>query len=676
MNPNKITPFIKAEQSLPEITVKAIILAVFITAVLAAANAYLALKLGQTISASIPAAVISMAALRLFKKHNVLENNIVQTAASGGEGVAAAVCFVLPSLVMTGYWQYFHYWETALIILIGGCFGVLFSIPLRRVMLNYPTLNFPEGTAIGNVLKASAAGAAKMQDLLKGSLVGGLIGLFQTGFKVIAESMPLWTVQRNVLFGTTLGFSPALLGAGFIVGMQACVAMLVGLVLGWIVGVPIYTMLYGLPHGVDNYLDMAMTIRADHIRYIGVGTMLLGGLWTLVTLLKPIFISIRASFSALKAVRNAPNVRPIPRTERDISILYVLIGTFIFIAVGYCSFLHFFTFEHFSLSLGLHRNLALIAILFVLIVGFLMAAICAYLSGLVGMTNNPLSGLTLGCVLLVSLVLLFILRQEIEHDPEALKAAIIMVLITSTTVAIIVSIAGENMQDLKAGQLVGATPWKQQVMLMIGVLVAALVVGPTLELLFQAYGIGGVYPRPNMPPEQMLSAPQAGLMATVAKGAFGGSLPLVDIGIGIIIALAAIFVDEYLKKKNKRLPILAIGIGLYLPPDITIPVILGGVLNYVCKRTILRRHHANNNTAEQDTKVLEKAFEVPVLVCCGLVAGAALVGVVLAIPFVIKGNSNALSLVSVGFEPIARILGLLITLLLCAWIYRIAVKSR
>src|SRR5262245_56254979 len=216
------TPFIRAEQSLAEITIKAVVLAIIITAILGAANAYLALKLGQTISASIPAAVISMGALRFFRKHNILENNIVQTAASAGEGVAASVSFVLPALVMTGFWKYFHYWETAMITIIGGLLGVLFSIPLRRVMLLYSGLRFPEGTAIGNVLKASAAGTAKMKHLIQGGLVGGTICLFQTGFKIFSDSIHYWGMGGKMLFGASLGFSPALLGAGFIVGMQAC----------------------------------------------------------------------------------------------------------------------------------------------------------------------------------------------------------------------------------------------------------------------------------------------------------------------------------------------------------------------------------------------------------------------------------------------------------------------
>ena len=226
---------------------------------------------------------------------------------------------------MTGYWQYFHYWETLLITLIGGFFGVLFSIPLRRVMLNYPNLNFPEGTAIGNVLKASGTGKGKMKYLVNGGLGGGLIVLFQTGFKVLSESFQVWILNGKTLLGLSLGFSPALLAAGFIVGIQACIALLVGIILGWVIGVPVYSQIYGLP-AVSSYYDMAMTLRADHIRYIGVGVMLLGGAWTLVTLIKPIVTSLSMSIRSLhQAQRGAEDFR-LPRTERDIPMSYVIFG--------------------------------------------------------------------------------------------------------------------------------------------------------------------------------------------------------------------------------------------------------------------------------------------------------------------------------------------------------------
>ncbi len=660
-------PFIRAEQSLPEITFKAVILAIIITAVLGAANAYLALKLGQTISASIPAAIISMGALRFFRNHNVLENNIVQTAASAGEGVASAIAFILPSLLIIGYWNYFHYWETMLITLVGGLLGVLFSIPLRRIMLNYPTLSFPEGTAIGNVLKASATGKAKMKHLIQGGTVGALISIFQTGFKLLSETLPLWNVSGKTLFGMTVGFSPALLAAGFIVGIQACIAMLVGLVLCWGIGIPLYSHLHGLPQAT-SYYDMAMSLRADHIRYVGVGTMLLGGLWTLLTLIKPIVLSLSASVRSLQEARRGKVTSIIPRTERDIPITYVGIGTLIMLVCAFFTFRYLFAGEFPTSSLW--YGISIFGSIYLLVVGFLLASVCAYLCGLVGVTNNPLSGLILGSILIASLLMLPVFGHIIQLNPAAAKSVIAAVIIITTVTATAIVISGENLQDLKAGKMVGATPWKQQVMLLVGVVVASLVVGPVLELLFKAYGIGGVYPRPGMDPSQMLSAPQAGLVAAVAQGVFGGSLPWVDINVGIGIAAVAIVIDEWLKKRNKRLPILAIGIGIYLPPEITSAVILGGVLNYVCKLRLAARYSRQTN----DKQFLEH-FEQGTLLACGLVAGAALMGVILAIPFVLKGSSDALRLVSTSFVPVADGLSVVVLVLLCTWLYKITVSK-
>ena len=651
-----------AERGLAEITLKSLILAIVITAVLGAANAYLALKLGQTISASIPAAIISMGALRFFRRHNVLENNIVQTAASAGESVACAIAFVLPALLMTGFWSHFHYWETLLITLLGGFFGVLFSIPLRRVMLNYPSLNFPEGTAVGNVLRASGTGKAKMKYLINGGLGGGFIVLLQTGFQVLSDSIKLWATNGAALFGISIGFSPALVAAGFIVGIQACIALLVGIVAGWLIGVPVYSHIYGLPH-TGSYYDMAMGLRADHIRYIGVGTMLLGGTWTLVTLVKPIFLSLSMSVRALREAHRNQETTRLPATERDIPISLVGAATVGLAVIAFFVFLHFFNMSNQPLSDAMRCGISLFAVIYLLVIGFLLASVCAYIIGLVGATNNPLSGLVLGSVLITSLILLAIFGHMLIQNPAIGKVAVSVVIIITTVVAIATVTAGETIQDLKAGQMVGATPWKQQVMMMVGVVVAALVIGPALELLFRAYGIGGVYPHPGMNPSQMLAAPQAGLVAAVAQGVFGHSLKWVDISVGVGIALIAIFADEWLKKRNMRLPVLAIGIGIYLPPEITSAVVIGGGLNFLCKHVLQKRR-----------KSLQ-SFETGTMLACGIVAGAALTGVLLAVPFVLKGSSDALRLVSGSFAPIADILGLLSLILLCGWLYKTTIKS-
>lgn len=653
------------EETVPEITLKGVFLAIFLTIILGASNAYLALKLGQTISASIPAAIIAMGVLRFFRKHNILENNIVQTAASAGEGIACAIAFVLPGLLIVGYWSHFKFWETMMISLTGGLLGVMFSVPLRRIMLNYPNLRFPEGTAIGNVLKASATGRAKMKYLINGGLVGGSISLFQSGFKLLSENLPIWGAKGNFLFGLTFGFSPALLAAGFIVGVQACIAMLVGIVLAWGIGIPLFSHFYGLP-AAANYYDMAMAIRATHIRYIGVGTMLLGGAWTLATLIKPIVVSLSTSLHSLREARlSDTSTRAwMPRTERDIPAKYVGFGILILAVSAFFLFLHFFS-EETSLSNTLRYGISTFAVFYLLIVGFLLASVCAYLTGLVGITNNPLSGLILGSTLITSLALYPVFGHWIHNDPAVAKTAISIILIITTVVALATVISGENLQDLKAGKIVGATPWKQQIMLLIGVVVSALVVGPVLELLFKAYGIGGVFPHPNMDPTQMLGAPQSALVSAVAQGVFNHSLPWLDINIGIGIAFIAIFVDEWLKKRNMRLPILAIGIGIYLPPDVTTAVVIGGILNQVCKVAMKRREKTD----------VENSFERGTLLACGLVAGAALMGVLVAIPFALKGNTDVLRLVPAGFSSMAYGLGLASMIFVLTWLYRTTVNS-
>ncbi len=649
-------------ESVPEITLKAVILAILLTIVLGASNAYLALKLGQTVSASIPAAIIAMGALRFFRRHNVLENNIVQTAASAGEGVAATVAFVLPGLLIIGYWQYFKFWETVLITLTGGLLGVFFSVPLRRVMLNYPTLSFPEGTAIGNVLKASASGKLQMKYLVKGGLVGSVISLCQTGFKLLSESLPIWSVNNNTLYGVTLGFSPALLAAGFIVGIEACVAILVGLVLAWGVGIPVYSHYYGLPGG-SNYYDMAMSLRAVHIRYIGVGTMLLGGIWTMLTLMKPIMSSLSTSFSSLRGTRQNQSHARVIRTERDIPMIYVCTGIGFLAICAFFVFSHFFNMEGQPLSNALRYSISGFAVIYLLVIGFLLASVCAYLTGLVGITNNPLSGIILISALLSSLLLL----PVFGHNNVAMtKVAVSIVLIITVIISTGIVISGENLQDLKAGRMVGATPWKQQVMLLIGVAVAALVIAPVLELLFKAYGVGGVFPRANMDPAQMLGAPQSALITAVIQGVFGNSLPWLDLSIGIAIAAVAIVVDEYLKKRNLRLPILGIGIGIYLSPEVTSAVVIGGILNYACKFAM--RHHS--------ASMIEKSLEGGTLLACGIVAGAALMGVILAIPFVLKQSSDALRLVPQSFMPFSYALGLVVVILFLTWLYRTTVHAK
>ncbi len=629
------------------INFRVLFLSVFLTAILAASNVYLALKIGHTIAASIPAAVISMAILHFFKNSQILESNLVQTSASAGEGVAAAVSFILPALIITGYWQHFYYWQTFCIVFIGGMLGLFFSIPLRKILLHHRDLSFPEGTAIGQVMKVSINSKKQFQHLLTGGLLGAIISLSQIGFKWVAENWQLWFRKDHLLFGTALGFSPALLAAGFIVGIEASIAMLFGWMIGWIIGIPVFSLFYALPSGLTPY-ELTMQLWNNHIRFIGVGTMIIGGIWTLIKLVKPIINGLKVSLISISSIKLRQNRSS---AEEDFPFILVLIGIFIFSLFSVLSYAYFLSLQPPPFSFLVSFLLSSIATLVTLVAGFFLASICAYLSGLVGMTNNPLSGLMLIAVLIIA----SLLSLTFMNTPTFLAKEMTLVILITSVIAVISAISGENIQDLKAGQLLNAKPWKQQLMIMLGVTISALVVAPVLEILFQAYGIGGVFPLPHMNKTQMLPAPQAGLITAIAQGVFKHNLPKREIILGGLIAIAGIIGDEYLKYKRKRLPVLAIGLGIYLPPDIVLPVIIGGFTNYLASKR-KKPHNKEQISA--------------LLLACGIVAGSALTGVFLAIPFILAGNSDALNLLPNSFRPFTPFIGLIITGYLCLKLYK------
>jgi len=657
-------PFITAGQSLPEITVKAVILSIILVIVLASANAYLGLKIGITVSASIPAAVISMGVLRMFRNSNVLENNIVQTAASAGEAIISGISFVLPAMIIIHFWNNFDYWNTLWISLIGGILGVLFTIPLRRVLLSHPELRFPEGTAIGKVLKASASGKGELKFLVQGGLMGGFISLCQSGFQVLSGSISHWYSAGNrFIYGFAVGFDPALMAAGFIVGPSVAISTLTGVLLGWVLGVPLLTSHYGIS-GTDAAAT-AMNMWHSHIRYIGVGTMLTGGFWTLITLIKPIIEGLRTSFGSVAAAKLQGNEN-VPRTERDIPINYAVWATLLlcvplaFLLYQYTSnpILHFSaTFQAVTITIG---------ILYTIFAGFLFCALGGYFAGLFGSTNSPTSALSIATLLLMALILLGLWGTHIHFAPGAPQTvATIALAIVITSVLGAGSITNETIQDLKAGQMVGATPWKQQVMLIIGVIVSALLVPWVLQLLYQAYGIGGVFPHPGMDPSRMLAAPQAGMMAALAQGTFNSDLPWNMLGIGAVIAVLSIFAHYALRKNGYDFSVLAVGFGIYLPLDATLPFISGGITAYIVSKVLAKRYRLPSQE-----KIVNERHQQGLTLTCGVVAGASLMGVILAIPFAIKESTDVLKLVPDSFTPIADILGAVVALLLLGWIYR------
>lgn len=655
-----------------EISLRAILLAILLAVVLAAANAYLGLKVGLTISASIPAAILSMGILRFFKNPSILENNIVQTGASAGEALTAGTAFTLPALIILHYWQHFDYWQTVIISLTGGILGVLFSIPLRRVLLADRTLRFPEGTAIGQVLKISENTKENLKELVQGGAIGAFVALFQSGFQVIADNFPLWfKVDNKFIFGFTFGFEPALLAAGYIVGIGVALSTLVGVVIGWIIGIPIFSYLHPAAAINQSASDIAMNIWQTNIRPIGVGTMLVGGLWTMVLLIKPIIKGVHSSFISLRTIKES-GYAALPKQERDIPIHYTLaLVALLIIPLAYILF-KFISHPLLGLTSHLQIITLIVSIVFILITGFFFSSLCGYFAGLIGSSQSPVSGVTLSVLLLGSLTLLAIFNGA--HNFSANTVHLLegegLTIIIGTLVSSSCAITNDTIQDLKAGQIVGATPWKQQVILILGVVVSALVLAPTLELLFNAYGIGGISPPGrHMDPAQMLSAPQATLMASLVAGAFKHNLPWALISIGFIVAIICILLDRILQRYGLRLPVLAVGMGIYLPLDTSSGLILGGIAAYLVERTLIKQHPIQTEKTADNT-----ARQRGLTLACGLVAGACLMGVALAIPFTIAQSTTVLRLMPEHLSLLTDILGIVSTLSILAWIYRIVCK--
>jgi putative OPT family oligopeptide transporter len=664
---NTNASYIPADQHLPEITFKAIVLSFILTILLAAANAYLGLKVGITISASIPAAVISMGVLRFFKNSNVLENNIVQTAASAGETLAAGIIFTVPALIILGFWKNFNYIETIAIAGIGGILGILFSIPLRRVLLADPNLTFPEGTAIGNVLKISANKSAGLKYLVWGSGLGGVLALAQLGFKIFSEGVLMaFTIGGQAIIGYGFGFSPALIGAGYIVGERVALGIFIGTVISWLIALPILSSFSDLTTGQSPEM-LAKMIASTNIRYIGVGVLLTSGFWTIIKLTKPMIAGINASLGSVKLIASGKGAS-IPRTERDIPITYVFWGSLISIIPLILLFIGVLDPTKLGISETLNWSLTITGVVYSIVAGFIFSSICGYLAGLVGTSSSPISATTLGAILIISLILFVIVTGELAIDgggDKALPVAALAITI-GAVIASASSIANDTMQDLKAGYMLGATPWKQQLMLVFGVVLSALVIPPVLELLLNAYGIGEIMPRPGMDPEQTLAAPQAHLMAAIAKGVFTQNVPWHLLGVGFLIGVVAIAFDEYLARANKnRLPPLAIGLGIYLPIISSTALMLGGVVAYFVKR---KWHQWEANSATKE--LVGPSEHRGLLIASGLVAGAALMGIFLAVPFSLLQSTDALRLIPESFDNWAIVAGSIVTLGLLGWIYR------
>ncbi len=630
---------------LPQLTLKAILLGLLLSMVLAGANAYLGLFAGLTVSASIPAAVISMAILRLFKESNILENNIVQTAASAGESLAAGVIFTFPALIILGYWDVFEYAWVSVIAGLGGLLGVCFTVPLRRSLIVEEQLSYPEGTATAEVLKVGANPAQGAKFLAIAAVLGALVKLAETGLR-------LWTgaTQAAAYVGSStiayvgINLSPALISVGFIVGLNIAVLVFLGGAISWYLAIPIYSTFFleRDPLLLANYAagmsatDLAFSIWTSKIRYLGVGAMLIGGIWALVSMRGSLISGI---MSGLKS-QNVRDDTVYDHKQHDVPMKLVLWGIALLIIPI------FFLYQVIVGMLGV----ALAMTFIMMITGFLFSSVAAYMAGLVGSSNNPISGITIATILFTSFLLVWLMGKNVEVGP----AAAIMV---GAVVCCAAAIAGDNMQDLKTGYLVGATPWRQQLMQGVGVVSAVLVIAPILNLLLEAYGIGApTAARPNA-----LLAPQATLMASVAEGVFGSGLPWGMVIMGSIIGAAIIILDETLKarKSSWRAPVLAVAVGIYLPLQLSTAILVGGLVAHFAKR--------NSQACGDD----QTAFRNGTLVASGLITGEALVGIFMAVPIVATGNPDFARL-SVELPSGT---GLLVIAALVAYLYKVATRS-
>ena len=641
MEKPKHRPYIGPEIKLPEITVKAFFLGALLSIILSAANAYLGLFAGMTVSASIPAAVLSMAILRLFKKHNILENNIVQTAASAGESLAAGVIFTFPALVLMGYWTEFNYLETTLIALCGGVLGVLFTIPLRSALIVKQNLQFPEGVATSEVLKTGEKGGGAVKFLLWGGIAGAVAKFMEAGFKLwngVFESATLAGNRVYAYFGMNL--SPALIAVGYIVGIRIASLVFIGGAISWWIAIPLYIAYVGAPEG--DAVGIGGAIWSGQIRYLGVGAMVVGGLWALINLRGAISMAVNSGIEALK--KGGKGVKQL-RTDMDAPMSWVIIAIGVMVVPVFIIYIR--EIEQVGIT-------AMMSILMV-IAGFLFSAVAGYMAGLVGSSNNPISGVTIATILTSALILLALLGSGAEKGPAA-------AILIGAVVCCAAAIAGDNMQDLKAGHILGATPQNQQIMQMVGVTAAALVLPLVLQLLNTAYGFG---PATEAHPDA-LAAPQATLMESVARGVFSGDLPWTMVYIGAAVGIVIILLDKYQESRGSdfRIPVLAVAVGLYLPFELDSAIMVGGVIAWAVGRYKRQQPNWSAETENESGPGL--------LFASGLITGEALIGIFLAIPVAIYGSGDIMALLE---NPLPSVIGLIVVLGICAWLYNIGKRE-
>ncbi|HFU2588479.1 TPA: OPT family oligopeptide transporter [Campylobacter jejuni] len=611
------------KQNLPELTLRGLILGSILTIIFTASNVYLGLKVGLTFSSSIPAVVISMAVLSLFKTSNILENNMVQTQASAA-GTLSSVIFVIPGLFMCGYWSEFPLWQTFMICLCGGGLGVLFTIPLRRAMVVESKLAYPEGRAAAEILKvankdqSNKKGKQGIKEIALGSFIAAIFSLLSNGFKLATSESNFAFIWNKMAFGFSMGYSLALLGAGYLVGLAGAIALFVGMFLAWGIFTP-YLSNFEFD-SAKNAVDLASSVWSSKVRLIGTGAIAIAALWTLIELLKPVIEGIKEIVKNVKITNQEKN----ERTNIDLSLKSIFI-LFVLMVVGL--FITFYSFvEDANLSIYYQMLFSFVGTLVSVLIGFFVAAACGYMAGLVGSSSSPISGIGLIGVIISSIVFL-VLGVELFQDPMLSKFAVALAIFTTSVILATAAISNDNLQDLKTGHLVGATPWKQQVALLVGCIFGALAIVPVLNLLYQAYGFVGAMPREGMDASSALAAPQANLMSTIAQGIFHHNIEWSYMAFGVFVGILMIIIDKILRRTQKMsLPPLAVGIGIYLPPAVNIPLVIGGILKYIVMQYLTKKYAKNSHKEEK----LASCEQRGTLFASGLIVGESIFGVIIA----------------------------------------------
>jgi putative OPT family oligopeptide transporter len=635
-----------------ELTIRGLILGTLLTFVFTAANVYLGLKVGLTFASSIPAAVISMAILAAVKDSTILENNIVQTVASAA-GTLSAIIFVLPGLVIIGFWTGFPFWESFLICVSGGVLGVLFTIPLRRALVTTSDLPYPEGVAAAEVLKVGSGTRGETKDdtgqaregliaVILGSVASGGFAIITATRIAAADFAGFIRLGGAASTGYNIAWSLALLGAGHLVGLSVGMAMLVGQVISWVIAVPILTSMQPPPEGVEAAAHMTR-IWSTQVRFIGAGTIAVAAIYTLAKLAKPVVGGLVSTLAASRVAATSDD------RDRDLSPQWIVGLTVL------CLIVSAWLAYRFAMSTPLAGNgirLTLVAVPAVLIIGFLIAGICGYMAGLIGASNSPISGVgILSIVLFASLLVVVAPPSETTRLPLVAFALFVVSIIFACA-----TISNDNLQDLKTGQLVGASPMRQQIALIVGVAAGAAVIPSVLNLLAKAYGFAGAANVGVVAPNP-LPAPQATLISALAQGVIGGSLEWKMIGIGALVGVGLILLDTTLGALKKlRIPPLAVGIGIYLPMSATFAVIVGAVISHWYDKKV------------RSLPDPERAERLGTLVASGLIVGESLWGVLNAGLIVAFNNDAPIGLVPADFVP-ARWLGLFGFIGIIVWLY-------